>query len=81
VQDYLFSMWDEKWTERPLAVIVTKPNESINEKDLIQHLQQFVTSGKIKSFAVPKEYHFVSELPKTSAGKTDKKKIKAMTWG
>jgi len=34
--------------------------------------------GKIKSFAVPKEYHFISELPKTSAGKIDKKKIKAM---
>jgi fatty-acyl-CoA synthase len=66
---------DEKWTERPLAIIVPKPNERINEKKLIQYLQQFVTSGKIKSFAVPKEYHFVSGLPKTSAGKIDKKKI------
>lgn len=69
---------DEKWTERPLAIIVT--NQSINEKDLIQHLQQFVISGKIKSFAVPKGYHFVSALPKTSAGKIDKKKIKAMIY-
>jgi fatty-acyl-CoA synthase len=68
---------DEKWTERPLAIIVPKPNERINEKKLIQYLQQFVTSGKIKSFAVPKEYHFVSGLPKTSAGKIDKKKLKA----
>jgi fatty-acyl-CoA synthase len=69
---------DEKWTERPLALIVPKPNESIDENSLIQHLQQFVTSGKIKSFAVPKEYRFVSTLPKTSAGKIDKKKIKTM---
>jgi len=67
---------DEKWEERPLAVIVPKPNENIDEKDLVQFLQQFVTSGKIKSFAVPKEYHFVSGLPKTSTGKIDKKKIK-----
>jgi fatty-acyl-CoA synthase len=74
-------MPDEKWTERPLAIIVPKANESINEKSLIEHLKQFVTSGKIKSFAIPEEYHFVSELLKTSAGKIDKKKIKAMTWG
>ena len=68
---------DEKWTERPLAVIVTRQNKNINEKGLIQYLQQFVTSGKIKSFAIPKDYHFVSELPKNSAGKIDKKKIRA----
>ena len=68
---------DEKWTERPVAVIVQKPNERINEKNLIQHLQQFVTSGKIKSFAIPKDYRFVPTLPKNSAGKIDKKKIRA----
>jgi fatty-acyl-CoA synthase len=67
------AMPDEKWTERPLAIIVPKANESINEKNLIQHLQQFVNSGKIKSFTIPKN-HFVSGLPKTSAGKIDKKK-------
>lgn len=72
------AMPDEKWIERPMALIVSKPGKSINEKTLNQHLQQFVTSGKIKSFAIPKEYRFVSELPRTSAGKIDKKKIKAM---
>lgn len=68
---------DEKWTERPLAVIVPKVHESINEKKLLEYLQQFVTQGKIKPFAIPREYRFVSELPKTSAGKIDKRKIKA----
>jgi fatty-acyl-CoA synthase len=69
---------DEKWTERPLAVIVPEPNESISKKKLFDYLQHFVTSGKIKSFAVPKDYDFVSDLPKTSAGKIDKKKIREM---
>jgi fatty-acyl-CoA synthase len=69
---------DEKWTERPLAVIVPEPNESISKKKLFDYLQHFVTSGKIKSFAIPKDYDFVSDLPKTSAGKIDKKKIRAM---
>ena len=67
---------DEKWTERPLAIIVPMPNENINEKDLVQYLQQFVTAGKIKHFAIPIEYRFIAALPKTSAGKIDKKKIK-----
>jgi fatty-acyl-CoA synthase len=73
----VIGMPDEKWTERPVAIIVRRPNENISEKNLSQYLQQFVTSGKIKSFAIPKEYHFVFELPKTSAGKIDKKKLKA----
>ena len=71
------AMPDEKWIERPLAVIVPKQNESITRESLNQHLQQFVDSGKIKSFAIPKEYRFVTELPMTSAGKIDKKKIRA----
>ena len=70
------AMPDEKWIERPLAVIVPKQNESITPESLNQHLQQFVDSGKIKSFAIPKEYRFVTELPMTSAGKIDKKKIR-----
>ncbi len=68
---------DDKWIERPLAVVVPKPNENITRENLNQHLQQFVDSGKIKSFAIPKEYLFVAELPRTSAGKIDKKKIRA----
>ncbi len=71
------AMPDDKWIERPLAVVVPKPNENITSENLNQHLQQFVDSGKIKSFAIPKEYRFVTELPRTSAGKIDKKKIRA----
>lgn len=68
---------DEKWIERPLAIVVPIPGKSITAEILNQHLQQFVVSGKIKSIAIPKEYRFVSEMPKTSAGKIDKKKIRA----
>jgi fatty-acyl-CoA synthase len=68
---------DEKWTEHALAIIVPKPNEKIDEKELSSYLKQFVSSGKIKSFAIPKEYRFVPGLPKTSAGKIDKKRLRA----
>jgi fatty-acyl-CoA synthase len=70
------AMPDEKWMERPMAVIVTNANETITKDSLNQYLQQFVSNGKLKSFAVPKEYRFVSELPKTSTGKIDKKRIR-----
>jgi fatty-acyl-CoA synthase len=68
---------DKKWIEHPLAVIVPKPNTTISADKLNQHLQQFVQNGKIKSFAIPKDYRFVKELPRTSVGKIDKKKIRA----
>src|ERR1700754_147000 len=66
---------DEKWMERPMAVIVSNTNETITADKLNQYLRQFVDNGKLKSFAMPKEYRFVDELPRTSAGKIDKKKV------
>jgi fatty-acyl-CoA synthase len=56
---------------------VSDTNETITADDLNQHLRQFVNNGKLKSFAIPKEYRFVNELPRTSAGKVDKKKLNA----
>jgi fatty-acyl-CoA synthase len=70
------AMPDEKWMERPMAVVVSNLNESVTADELNQYLRQFVNSGKLKSFAMPKEYRFVNELPRTSAGKIDKKKIR-----
>jgi fatty-acyl-CoA synthase len=67
---------DKKWIETPLAVIVTRENATVSAEKLSQHLQQFVETGKIKSFAIPREYRFVTEIPKTSAGKIDKKKLR-----
>lgn len=69
-------MPDEKWMERPMAVVVSNLNEPLTANDLNQYLRQFVNSGKLKSFAMPAAYRFVSELPRTSAGKVDKKKIR-----
>jgi fatty-acyl-CoA synthase len=70
------AMPDEKWMERPMAMVVPKINETITASDLNQFLRQFVNNGKLKSFAMPKKYRFVSDLPRTSAGKVDKKKIR-----
>jgi len=67
---------DEKWGERPYALITLKPGESISEQDIKQHLQQFVNSGDINKWAVPEQMRFVEDIPKTSVGKINKKLIR-----
>ena len=67
---------DEKWGERPYALITLKPGESISEQDIKQHLQQFVDSGDINKWAIPEQMRFVEDIPKTSVGKINKKLIR-----
>lgn len=70
---------DEKWGERPLAIVV--PREEYKGKltgDMLRaHLQRYVEDGVITSWAVPEHYVFVDELPKTSVGKIDKKVLRS----
>lgn len=74
---------DEKWGERPIAMIVpaegaenTEQGKAISTCDLKDFLLQFVDNGLISKWAVPDEYYFVAEIPKTSVGKIDKKLIR-----
>ena len=53
-----------KWGERPLAIIVAKPEETPTPEALGAHLE-----SRVASFARPDAYVFVRELPKTSTGK------------
>jgi fatty-acyl-CoA synthase len=69
---------DEKWGERPLAVVVLKEGvEGIAADTLREHLQKYVDDGVLTKWAVPDEYVFVNELPKTSVGKIDKKVLRS----
>ncbi|RLI77382.1 fatty acid--CoA ligase [Archaeoglobales archaeon] len=66
---------DEKWGERPLAIIVPA-EERPSEGELKQHLLKFVEEGKITKWAIPEKFAFVEEIPKTSVGKIDKKVLR-----
>ncbi len=70
---------DEKWGERPLAVIVPKPDFAgkLSGDDIAEHLQPYVADGTIIKWAVPERYEFVEAIPKTSVGKIDKKVLRA----
>ena len=63
---------DEKWGERPLAVIVVNGrDEGISLQEIHQHL-----APKFPRFWLPDAMSLVSEIPKTSVGKFDKKAIR-----
>ncbi len=63
---------DSKWDERPLALI--KPEDPEATPDIAamrQHLRQAVAK-----FWIPEYWALVSDIPKTSVGKIDKKAIR-----
>ncbi|AIY89703.1 fatty acid--CoA ligase [Geoglobus acetivorans] len=65
---------DEKWGERPLAIVV--PAEGVSEEEIRQYLMEYVEKGTITKWAVPDRVVFMNELPKTSVGKIDKKVLR-----
>ncbi|KJZ49708.1 MULTISPECIES: fatty acid--CoA ligase [Pseudomonas] len=67
---------DEQWGERPMALVVCEPGQFVDKQMLEAHLQQFVASGRINKWAIPKQFKFVAEIPKTSVGKINKKLIR-----
>ncbi|MCM2461379.1 fatty acid--CoA ligase [Pseudomonas sp. CG7] len=67
---------DLQWGERPMAMVVCAPSLQINQANLEDHLMQFVDSGSINKWAIPKKFLFVDDIPKTSVGKVDKKLIR-----
>ena len=67
---------DEQWGERPMALVVCVPGKHLDQAQLEAHLQQFVASGRIHKWAIPRQFKFVADIPKTSVGKINKKLIR-----
>jgi len=70
---------DPKWGERPMALIVTKPEYKgrVTEDDIKKHLvKEHVEKSSMPSWWVPNRVIFVEEMPKTSTGKIDKKVLR-----
>jgi fatty-acyl-CoA synthase len=63
---------DEKWGERPLALIVLKGESKVTEQEIQAHVSAWAQRGIISKWAVP-DVRFVDSLDKTSVGKLDKK--------
>jgi fatty-acyl-CoA synthase len=74
----VIGMPDEKWGERPMAVVVPKPEykDKISPEDIKKFLQKFVEDGTILKWAIPDRIEFVAQLPHTVVGKVDKKVLR-----
>ncbi len=68
---------DERWGERPLAIIVPKAGAAADEAGLRAHVMARVEQGIISKFAVPDRLEFVDRIARTSVGKLDKKALRA----
>ncbi|WP_280462130.1 long-chain fatty acid--CoA ligase [Nocardia carnea] len=63
---------DEKWDERPLAAIVVAEGASVRPEELREFL-----STRFAKWQLPEYWTFIEEVPKTSVGKFDKKRLRA----
>ena len=66
---------DEKWGETVKAIIVLRRGQSLREDSVLAHCRAKL--GGVKS---PKTVEFVAEIPKTPAGKIDRKLLRAPYW-
>ncbi|MBS8263001.1 long-chain fatty acid--CoA ligase [Mesobacillus boroniphilus] len=64
---------DDKWGEAVTAFVVIEEGAALSEVEVKKYCRQ-----KLGSYKVPKNIHFVSQMPKTHVGKIDKKLLKEM---
>ncbi len=68
----LIGVPDAKWGEVGRALIVRQKNAHVSSEELTAFCQ-----ARLAKYKIPKSFVFVSELPKTAAGKIDKKLLVA----
>jgi fatty-acyl-CoA synthase len=62
---------DAKWTERPLACVVVKPNVQVSADQLRDHLATVFAKWQL-----PERVEFIDAVPRTSTGKFWKAKLR-----
>ena len=76
----VIAVQDERWGERPLAVIVPRSGagDPPTLENITLHLEAQVAAGALPRYALPDRIELVDALPRTSVGKLDKKALR--TW-
>ena len=67
---------DERWGEVGLAIVVRKPDETLEEGDVIQHCL-----GQLAKFKVPQAVAFIDVLPRNATGKVLKRELRVQFVG
>ncbi|MFI2282047.1 long-chain fatty acid--CoA ligase [Nocardia beijingensis] len=63
---------DEKWDERPLVAVVLAEGAEAKPEELRDFL-----ADKFAKWQLPERWTFIAEVPKTSVGKFDKKRLRS----
>ncbi|MGK8553752.1 long-chain fatty acid--CoA ligase [Nocardia gipuzkoensis] len=63
---------DEKWDERPLVAVVLAEGAEAKPEELREFL-----ADKFAKWQLPERWTFIAEVPKTSVGKFDKKRLRS----
>ncbi|WP_346908588.1 long-chain-fatty-acid--CoA ligase [uncultured Roseibium sp.] len=66
---------DDKWGEAALAVCVTRSGKPIGTEDLIAFCRE-----RLGGYKIPRQYEFVSELPRNASGKILKRVLREPYW-
>lgn len=62
---------DEKWIEAITAVVTLKQGASVSAEELTQHVHD-----RLAAFKVPKQIHFVEDMPRNASGKLLKRQLR-----
>lgn len=63
---------DEKWDERPLVAVVLREGSEVTPAQLQEYM-----GGHVAKWQLPENWARITEVPKTSVGKFDKKRLRS----
>jgi fatty-acyl-CoA synthase len=68
----VIGLLDEKWGERPLALVVPRPDCGLTEKNITHLVKEYADKGLVNKQVLLMKVRFVEAIDKTSVGKVSK---------
>ena len=72
VEAAVIAVPDERWSERPMVAVVVEDGSSVTPDELVAFL-----TDRVSRWWLPERWVFITEVPKTSVGKFDKKVLRS----
>jgi fatty-acyl-CoA synthase len=66
-----------KWGQVPRAIVVLRDSSETNQTDALGDTLRAFCRERLAKYKVPESFKFVTSLPRTGAGKVDKKRLAA----